>query len=196
MNKIIVSMIILVTCVVPTESSDHFFTDNQQTEITTALLPASLYRSFVEHMPICCVDIFVYNTTTDTYLLMLRSQKPAQHCWFYPGGRLCKGESFFACALRKCRQELGIAVTPVTILGCYATVFPDSAWECPTHTVNCAILATTQESDLHFDEQHTDYRWVSSESIPSDPCLLAVYQQAMSYVHINRAQMINLNERR
>lgn len=145
-------------------------------------ISSELYGSIVEHMPICCVDIFIYNPLTKHYLLVLRKQRPAVNCYFIPGGRLQKGESFFQCAARKCREELGIQVTPHTLLGVYSTVFPDSEWSCPTHTINCAVLAITQDCAIQLDANHARYKWLPLTEMPDNDYLISVHHQAQRVI--------------
>lgn len=151
-------------------------------EVQTTAIASSLYGAIVQTMPICCVDIFLYHPESMQYLLVLRKQKPGQDCYFFPGGRLCKGESFFACAQRKCLQELGLEVTIESILDFFATMFPDSEWDCPTHTVNCAILASTNQLSIKLDQDHASYCWVSFDVQPDNPYLAAVYEKAVAHI--------------
>ena len=38
---------------------------------------------------------------------------PMGHCWEFPGGKIEKGESIEACAIRECREEIDVAVEPI-----------------------------------------------------------------------------------
>lgn len=148
-------------------------------------LEKEFYRKAVENLPICCVDIFVYNPIAQSYFLVFRRDEPAQGVWWYPGGRLFKGESPLTCAQRKCLQEVGLCITPHCVLHGYSTEFPRSVWGCDTHTVNLAVFATFAgyaQGNVSFDEHHSDYRWESIATIPQDPYLLAIYHQACSYI--------------
>lgn len=141
------------------------------------LLAAAVYKNAVESLPICCIDVFVYNPKQKTYLLVLRNTEPAKGAWWYPGGRLYKGETFFACAQRKCSEELGLTVVPCAVIGVYATHFDTSAWDCPTHTVNIAVLAELTDSSKNpaVNEYHTECAHVALDTIPDDSYLKKVY---------------------
>ena len=111
------------------------------------------YGDAVRQLPICCVDVFLYNPFNKTYLLVLRKDPPAKNVWWIPGGRLYKGESFFDCSIRKCKEEIGLDVTPVKNIDAIATIFPDSMWETQTHTVNFVVLAKLNaETKLALDQ--------------------------------------------
>lgn len=153
--------------------------------VAKQLCPKKEYAQAVDNLPICCVDIFVYNPQSQCYYMVLRKQKPAQHEWWYPGGRLFKGESFFDCARRKCAEEVGLEVNPVKLLSVYSTIFPDSEWNCQTHTVNSVVLALhNSDADLvnRVDHNHEEGRWLSITISPENPYLNAIYQEAVVYL--------------
>lgn len=51
---------------------------------------ADLFSEFVAHMPQVCVEVVVERD--GGVLLAKRANEPAQEEWFWPGGRLLKGE--------------------------------------------------------------------------------------------------------
>lgn len=145
----------------------------------------STYQNAVHQLPIACVDIFLYNSKLDAYLLVFRKNAPAKDTWWIPGGRLYKGESFFEAAIRKCREEINVKVRPIKQLGTYSTLFPDSEWECQTHTINTivlAILSSDEKPEVNFD--HADYQWRSLKHSPDaeDRYLNQAYQEALPYL--------------
>lgn len=149
-----------------------------------ALCKKKYYAHAVNMLPICCVDIFVYNPTTQKYCMVMRKQKPAQHEWWYPGGRLFKGESFFDCAQRKCSEECGLTVMPLHVLDVYSTIFPDSEWGCQTHTVNIAVFAVAVDTDIkeQLDENHGDLTWADIATEPTNPYLKDIYLHAIDFI--------------
>ena len=127
---------------------------------------------------VCCVDILAVRTTTTSSgtgrnkkkkecLLVERGSEPVKGVWWLPGGRLLKGETFFAAATRKAREETGLtAVQPVQVLGVWNTFFPTSNWDTEekkgTQTVNPIVLVELQEAgaDVQLDETSENYRWI------------------------------------
>jgi hypothetical protein len=100
------------------------------TTVTDArkFLPSDLYGNLVRDCVVCCVDCLLVRRrrTVDggkvvkECLLVLRSSEPVKGVWWLPGGRLLKGETFFAAATRKAQQETGLTnVTPIQ--GMYST---------------------------------------------------------------------------
>jgi colanic acid biosynthesis protein WcaH len=152
--------------------------------LSKSLCPKEQYAQAVNFLPICCVDVFVFNPHTQDYFMVLRNQKPAQHTWWYLGGRLFKGESFFDCAVRKAKDEAGLTIKPVAELGVYATIFPDSEWDCQTHTVNIGVLALLEEEDgIMLDANHEQSAWVNIATVPENPYLNSLYKKAVSYLN-------------
>ncbi len=158
----------------PRTQENHFM--YEKTPEITRELTSNFYRKAVAQLPIVCVDIFLVNPITKEFFLIFRNKKPVQGIFWVPGGRIYKGESFFECAQRKCNDEIGIKITPQAIVNVYSTVFPDSSWDCPTHTINIVVLAyCDQESILpKLDHFHSGYKWVSIYQAIEDPYIEAI----------------------
>lgn len=147
-------------------------------------LSADIYTKVVESLPICCVDVFVYNPHSQKYLMILRKDKPAQNLFFVPGGRLLKGESFFGGAERKIKEETGLDITATQKIDVYSTIFPDSQWGCQTHTINIVIFAVLKpDQKITLDAHHGDYAWVSRDIAPENEYLCNAYHKARLYMH-------------
>jgi len=146
---------------------------NELTKLTEQrkFLPKEFYGKMVQDCVICCVDCLIVRQNSLTKqrecLLVERSTEPVQGVWWFPGGRMFKGETFFSCAIRKAREETGLTdVRPIQVLGFYNTFFPTSAWDSEdkkgTQTVNPIILVEIQESkDILLDRTSERYRWIS-----------------------------------
>jgi 8-oxo-dGTP pyrophosphatase MutT (NUDIX family) len=150
-------------------------------------LPRDVYGKLVNDAVVCCVDIVLVRTSRvpnssssndrgsrhekrKECLLVERSSEPVRGVWWWPGGRLLKGETFFAAAIRKAHEETGIDashVRPVQVLGVWNTFFPTSAWDNEssrgTQTVNPIILVeiTKDNVEIKLDGTSGGYRWIS-----------------------------------
>lgn len=141
-----------------------------------------MYASIVRDTVVCCVDIVLVRRNAASggrreCLLVERSAEPAKGLWWWPGGRLLKGETFFDAAVRKAKQETGIdasLVKPVQILGIWNTFFPTSSWDTDTikgtQTVNPIVLVEMKETaaaaDIKLDQQSEAFKWISLD--PAD----------------------------
>ena len=139
-------------------------------------LESDLYAAVVRNTVVCCVDILLVRRNPQKggrreCLLLERASEPAKGLWWLPGGRLLKGETFFAAAVRKAQQETGVdasQVKPIQVLGVWNTMFPASAWDTDTikgtQTVNPIILVEVvgdDNVDVKLDQQSENHRWIS-----------------------------------
>ena len=122
----------------------------------TMLIEDELYHKIREVLPTVCVDLLVTNEQKE-YLLAKRTEKPAQGSWWFPGGRIRKGETWQECAKRKGREELGIDL-PIGNLISVENYFADDAdW----HTVNLVVHAYFSHRMIELDDTHEEFRWAS-----------------------------------
>jgi len=126
------------------------------------VVPEQQFAAFVERMPQVCVELVV--ESDDGLLLTKRAIEP--RVWFWPGGRLHKGESLQAAAHRVAEEELGIEVRLRDRLGVHAHLWRSSAVEgSPSrHTVNVVYHATpaSESFSVDLDEQHSAHRFVTT----------------------------------
>lgn len=144
-----------------------FYGDQAElTKITNSrkYLPKELYGELVREAVVCCVDILAVRN--NECLLVLRGTEPAKGKWWLPGGRLLKGETFFAAAQRKAQEETGLDnVKCVQVLGTYNTFFPTSHWDTPsskgTQTVNAVVLVELSSAEtIVLDETSVQAKWI------------------------------------
>lgn len=141
-------------------------------------LESDLYANVVRNTVVCCVDIVLVHRNATTgrreCLLVERASEPAKGLWWWPGGRLLKGETFFDAAVRKAHQETGVnpkLVRPVQVLGVWNTFFPTSSWDTEamqgTQTVNPIVLVEfidEKSMEIKLDAQSENFKF-----IPLDP---------------------------
>jgi colanic acid biosynthesis protein WcaH len=140
-------------------------------------IPEPLYRQMLEHLPIACVDVAI--VAQGSILLLKRTTPPAENQWWLPGGRVHKGETLQAAAVRKTQQEVGIDCQISGIIYTGETIFEAGSNGFPLHTINICFLAHPLDSEIcpQLDQHHQTYQWV--KSIPDlvhpyiTACLLA-----------------------
>lgn len=129
-------------------------------EVHDEHIPDDLFSEFTARMPECCIEVVVQHD--GGVLLAKRSNEPAKGEWFWPGGRLYKGETFEAAVHRIAREELGLNVEIFDRLGVYSHYWDSSAvaGEPSRHTVNVVFLVRPAETNptIELDDQHDDYR--------------------------------------
>lgn len=66
-----------------------------------------LYEQYVANLVIVCVDVILQRKSDRKLLLFLRRDPPARSIWWWPGGRMFRGETFQQAAVRKICEETG-----------------------------------------------------------------------------------------
>tara|TARA_B110000305_G_C19244757_1_gene541757 strand:+ start:82 stop:858 length:777 start_codon:yes stop_codon:yes gene_type:complete len=164
-------------------------------------LPDEFYGKLVQSCVIACCDCLIVrvNKLTDERecLLVERKDEPAKGLWWFPGGRILKGETFFQAALRKTTEETGLSdAAAIQILGVYQTFFSKSHWEdkkeggvnCGTQTMNTVVLVEVSDSaEVTVDESINRFRWTrienpdTNKSNGDDPYIVAVLRRLQSW---------------
>jgi len=133
------------------------------------IIPAKLYRKFVENMPLCCVDLVVENK--DRFLLVKRKSNPEKGKWWPPGGRVFFGEKLVSASKRKLKEELGIKkAKSIRFLGVEEALFEKGYFGGPIYSINSVFLVkigNSQADRIKLDfKNHLDYKWF--RKIPRD----------------------------
>lgn len=145
-------------------------------------LPRNFYAQLCESTVICCVDVMLQRRSDKKVLLFLRRDAPAKGIWWWPGGRLFRGETFDVCAARKVKDETGgrYSAKALGVVQVWNTFFPDSSWDAGrsserfgTQTVNVVLVCVTDDEPLDDEETSgqvaswavESQRWVSREEV-------------------------------
>ncbi len=124
-------------------------------------IPNELYYQILDSVPIACVDIAI--VALGSVLLVKRRDAPAKGQWWVPGGRVLKGEMMRDTAIRKAREEVGIACHIGPIIYTAETIFPDGPGGIAVHSINSCFFVYPASSDfsLQLDDHHDDHQWVN-----------------------------------
>jgi len=133
--------------------------------IVNTFLSNEDYSTIIKSVPICTVDIVIFNQDLNKVLLFKRENKPMQGVYFTAGGRLFKNESLEECAVRQAKTELGLDISKSDIkpAGFVNEIFEDSAFgDINYHTLNCFFSYILKpNTELKFDPQHKTFDWFS-----------------------------------
>lgn len=135
-------------------------------------IPKNVYSHIVRDSIVCCVDV-IMRRPDGTILLIRRGTEPTRGYWWYIGGRMLRGETFFDAAVRKARDEAGIEATPLKVIGVWNAFYPTSEWDGPsehtrrgTQTVNTVVLCDVDTTSLvALDSTSEEHRWVPYRDI-------------------------------
>lgn len=136
----------------------------------TNFIDHDVYSRILHEIPIACVDIVIKNNRQ--VLLVKRKKTPAKNQWWFPGGRIYKGESIIDASLRKAASETGLICKFVEIMGVEETYFPRTDdMNFDIHTINIVVqLKIEKYSNVRLDNDHSEYMWarrISPEFHPS-----------------------------
>lgn len=133
-----------------------------------SLIPAGLYTQILGSVPILCVDVVVQSDRGE-YLLVRRTNEPRRGQWWVLGGRVFKGETLQAAAIRKLREEAGLEVSSVQPIGYYEAVHQEHPFGLPEayHAVSVVFMArVTGFRAVRLDDQSVE--WKAAKELPED----------------------------
>ncbi|PSQ15875.1 ADP-ribose pyrophosphatase [Halobacteriales archaeon QS_8_69_26] len=132
-------------------------------DVTDEHIPEERFAECLAVLPQACVEVVLEHD--GGVLLARRTNEPAEGEWFWPGGRLYRGERLPDAARRVAREELGIAVGLLGQLGAYGHFWDTASVDGldSRHTVNVVYHCRPADEDfeIDLDDQHDDYRFVT-----------------------------------
>jgi len=129
-------------------------------------VPFPLYKKIISLVPICCVDA-VFKAGVKVFLFK-RTYEPAKNEWWFVGGRVLKNESFRNAVLRKVKEEVGVEVDILRMIGVYETFFDRSRFDTKkrkvsTHSINVCFVVEPKDKEFKFrlNEEYGSYRTIT-----------------------------------
>jgi 8-oxo-dGTP diphosphatase len=99
-------------------------------------------------------------------VLVKRAHPPLQDRWSIPGGVLEVGELVREAAIREAREETGLVVEPVELLGVYDRVLRNAEQRVQYHYVLIDFLCRRVTGDLAAASDAAEVRWFTREELP------------------------------
>jgi 8-oxo-dGTP diphosphatase len=103
----------------------------------------------------------------DHVVLVKRAHPPLQAQWSIPGGVLEIGELVRHAAVREAREETGLTVETLELLGVYDRVLRDPEQRVQYHYVLIDFLCCRVAGDLVAASDAAEVRWFTREELPS-----------------------------
>ena len=99
-------------------------------------------------------------------VLVKRAHPPLQDQWSIPGGVLEVGELVHEAAVREAREETGLVVEPVELLGVYDRVLRNAEQRVQYHYVLIDFLCRRVAGELAAASDATEVRYFTREELP------------------------------
>jgi 8-oxo-dGTP diphosphatase len=103
----------------------------------------------------------------DRVLLIRRGTAPLLGEWSLPGGVLECGETLREATVREAREETGLAVEPLEMLGVYERVIRDEDGRVRYHYVLIDFLCRPADGDLKAGSDAAAVRWFTRDELPA-----------------------------
>src|ERR1700676_4819290 len=100
-------------------------------------------------------------------ILVKRLHPPLQAEWSIPGGVLEVGELVREAAIREAREETGLSVEPLDLLGVYDRVLRNPEKRVQYHYVLIDFLCRRVAGDLAAASDAAAVRWFTREELPT-----------------------------
>jgi 8-oxo-dGTP diphosphatase len=95
-------------------------------------------------------------------LLQKRSFGMFRGCWVFPGGRVDAGEDTWTACVREAREETGLRVSIVRMIGFY----DDPKRDPEKHAASMAFLCRPVGGRLRKSREATEIRWFPLDRLP------------------------------
>jgi len=125
--------------------------------MNTEFIPQDLYDNIMDLMPIICVDGIIKKE--NGILLLLRDNEPEKNKWWFPGGRLLKGEKLEEGIVRKVKEETGLTCEVIDMIDITQTDFKTGPNGIPVHTVNVCFTLKIKNGKLSLNNEHKKWGW-------------------------------------
>jgi len=134
----------------------------------TGKIPLTLYELITDSIPIPSVEAII---SKDNSLLFLRRQNsPAKGQWWFPGGRIRKGETLGEALYREVKEETGLEVIKSELINVYSRIFDER------HDITIAYLCKCKGNKIILNNEHSEYRYFKSLPKSIHPYLIQVIQ--------------------
>ena len=133
-------------------------------------IPQKTYDMILKCIPIVSVEALI--VIDDALLFMRRNNEPARGEWWFPGGRIRKGESPKETLHRKIKEEIGLEISSHKFINVYSRVFHERL------DLTIAYLCRCKKGRIKLNTEHSEYRLFSKNPNSLHPYLIETIQDS------------------
>lgn len=126
-----------------------------------SFIDAALYNEIIAVLPIACVDIVALNDK-DQILLVQRLNEPAKGEWWFPGGRVNKGEKRTEAVQRILLKECSLSATWVKELETLDVIQEEK------HGITTVFIVKAAPGEVIPDDQSSSFKWLDKKEYPAE----------------------------
>ena len=134
----------------------------------TGKIPLTLYELIIDSIPIPSVEAII--SKGNSLLFLRRQNSPAKGEWWFPGGRIRKGETLGEALYREVKEETGLEVIKSKLVNVYSRMFDGR------HDISIAYLCKCKGDKIILNNEHSEYRYFKSLPKSIHPYLIQVIQ--------------------
>lgn len=117
-------------------------------------IPKRLYDQIVSVMPVASVEAIIRDRE-DRILVLKRNNAPAKGEWWFPGGRVHKGETLSEALIREVKEETGLNIEVANLVGVYTRLFPER------HDISIVFLCSLNDGNIRLNHEHSNAKFLS-----------------------------------
>lgn len=134
------------------------------------MIPTALYNQITKQMPITSVEAIIKKD--NSLLFLKRNNTPAKDEWWFPGGRVRKGETLKESLHREIKEETGLEIEIIRFVGVYTRIFIER------HDITLAFLCKCSNDKVILNNEHSKHKFFDNPPKNIHPYLLQTIQDS------------------
>ena len=101
-------------------------------------------------------------------MFLRRQNSPAKGQWWFPGGRIRKGETLEETLIREVKEETGLQLIESKLVNVYSRIFNER------HDITIAYICKCKKDKITLNNEHSEYKYTKKPPKNTHPILIEV----------------------